>query len=233
MENNKTKIQKIIIVVALLVSLCVLVSSFTFVSSSWQSLRAVGLRDTSNQNTFYWNKLDGESALEIAMGWDSGQTNLYYYDFWKNVQSANNAVFYTSILGFVGIAIACIAGNFSRRKYYISNLVCGLIYPVVTVVAGIVSFIKLGIVSGNFAKSVDDFELDYQNRIATQQKYDLSTDGITKITGNHVTLYYIIIVIALISAALFATMTIKKFISSRKQLKAQNNEIESETFEEE
>lgn len=226
MENNKTKIQKIIIVVALIVSVCVLVSSFVFVNSNWQSLRAVGQRTAFNQNTFYWNALDGESP--------SGKDNLYYYDFWMNLQSANNSIFYLSIIGLVSIAVACIAGNFSRRKYYISNLVCGLIYPITTIIGSIIAFVKLVVLKAEFGTCTDDFQVYYDAQIAKQEKYDLSTDGITKISGDSIAFYYVILVIAIVCACAFAYITIHKFLKTYPNFnKDKDVELNNNTFAEE
>lgn len=226
MENNKTKIQKIIIVVALIVSVCVLFSSFVFVNSNWQSLRAVGQRVVNNRNTFYWNALDGVSA--------SGKDNLYYYDLWKDLQSANNSIFYLSIIGFVSIAVACIAGNFSRRKFYISNLVCGLIYPIVTIVCSIIALVKMVALSGEFASCTEDFQTYYELQIAKQQKYNLSTDGITKISGDSIIYYYVILVIAIVCACAFAYFTIRKFLKTYPRLQNKNDmELNTNTFAEE
>lgn len=212
--NNKTKFQKIIIVVALLVSACLLIGSLAFVNSNWQVLRAVGQRVANNGQTFYWDGLDGESAVQIANGWTDAETNLYYFDFWKEIQNANNGIFYTSIAGFAAIAIAAIAGNFSRRKFYISNLVCGLIYPIVTVVGSIITFVQMGKVSSEFTKCADDFQLYYQLQVAKLEKYNQSTDGLEVISGKSIIAYYIILAIAIIFAVLFCYVTITKFLKT-------------------
>ncbi len=230
MENNKTKIQKIIIVVALIVSVCVLFSSFVFVNSNWQSLRADGQRVVNNRNTFYGNALDGVIGGVSA----SGKDNLYYYDFWKDLQSANNSIFYLSIIGFVSIAIACIAGNFSRRKFYISNLVCGLIYPIVTIVCSIIALVKMVALSGEFASCTEDFQTYYELQIAKAEKWNQSTDGITKISGDSIIYYYVILVIAIVCACTFAYFTIRKFLKTYPRLQNKNdNELNTNTFAEE
>ncbi len=226
MENNKTKIQKITIVVALIVSVCVLISSFVFINSNWQVLRAVGQRVVNNQNTFFWNALDGESA--------AGKDNLYYYDFWKDLQSANNGIFYVSIVGFVGIIVAAIAGNFSRRKFYISNLVCGLVYPIVTIVGAIITLVKLIAVNKEFSACALDFDIYYQAQIAKAEKYNLSTDGITTISGQSITTYYILMVVAIVCAAVFAFVTINKFLKTYPKFEKTNDiELNTNTFAEE
>ncbi len=234
MKNNKTKFQKIIIVVALLVSACILIGSLVFVNSSWQVLRAVGQRVANNGNTFYWNALNGESAVQTANGWTDAETNLFYYDFWKHIQDANNGLFWTSIVGFVTVAIAAIAGNFSRRKFYISNLVCGLFYPIATIVGSIITFVKLGKVSSEFAKCREDFQLYYQSEIAKAEKYNQSTESIKVITGNSISAYYVILVITILFAALFCYVTITKFLKTYPRINKENNiDSTSNTFAEE
>ena len=47
------------------------------------------------------------------------------------VQSANNMIFYLSIIGFVCFIVLQIVGNGYRKKTFLSNLICGVVLPVI------------------------------------------------------------------------------------------------------
>lgn len=61
---------------------------------------------------------------------------LYYtmFDFNQTLQRTNNLLFYLGMFSLIMVAIMLICANASRRKYYISNLVSGVICPLATII---------------------------------------------------------------------------------------------------
>ena len=55
------------------------------------------------------------------------------YDFNQKLQTANNSLFYLGLFALAMVAVMCICANSSRRKYYISNLVSGVVCPTATI----------------------------------------------------------------------------------------------------
>ena len=55
------------------------------------------------------------------------------YDFNQTLQTTNNSLFYLGLFALAMVAVMCICANASRRKYYISNLVSGVVCPTATI----------------------------------------------------------------------------------------------------
>ena len=55
------------------------------------------------------------------------------YDFNQTLQTTNNSLFYLGLFSLAMVAIMCICANASRKKYYISNLVSGVVCPAATI----------------------------------------------------------------------------------------------------
>ncbi len=55
------------------------------------------------------------------------------YDFNQKLQTTNNSLFYLGLFALAMVAVMCICANASRRKYYISNLVSGVVCPTATI----------------------------------------------------------------------------------------------------
>lgn len=142
----------------------------------------------------------------------SGNTSKEVY---PKINSANNFIFYTSIISIVLFAVLCIAGNKYRKQYYISNLVVGCASFGVSFALLVVSIIfnisALSAISDNNTKLVDEvsqFEID---KI-------ISGEEIT-IQNGFAYFALVICIIAAVVAALGLAFTVLKFISSKKDLK--------------
>ena len=66
---------------------------------------------------------------------DSGFKKVFraMFDFNQDLQKANNSIFYLGLFSMAMIAVMCICANASRKKYYISNLVSGIVCPGLTI----------------------------------------------------------------------------------------------------
>lgn len=56
------------------------------------------------------------------------------FDFNQKLQVTNNSIFYLGMFSLAMLAVMLICANASRRKYYISNLVSGVVCPSATIV---------------------------------------------------------------------------------------------------
>lgn len=56
------------------------------------------------------------------------------FDFNQKLQVTNNSLFYLGMFSLVMLAIMLICANASRKKYYISNLVSGVVCPSATII---------------------------------------------------------------------------------------------------
>lgn len=79
----------------------------------------------------------GLNAKELLVfGEHSGYTALYrvVYFFNDALQKTNNGLFYLSLFSLVMVAVMLLCANGSRRKFYISNLVSGVVCPALTII---------------------------------------------------------------------------------------------------
>lgn len=82
-------------------------------------------------NETYTELLGGIKPIERYTNY-----NILYrvtFDFNQKLQTTNNSIFYLGLFSLLMVAIMLICANASRRKYYISNLVSGIVCPVATI----------------------------------------------------------------------------------------------------
>ena len=63
------------------------------------------------------------------------------YDYDQQIQAANNLVLNLGVVSLVMVAIMMICSNHSRKKFYISNLVSGIVCPAVSIIMGIITLV--------------------------------------------------------------------------------------------
>ena len=218
---SKTRLQKIAIIVLLVISGILLITSFGFTESGWKDLLYSGSKTNGNNNFFgqclYYNSVVFPGQRQEAAS--------FYYQIWDDIQAANNMIFYVAIWAFVFIAIAFICGNFSRRRFYISNLVSGLLYSVVTIILSIVSMAKIAVVGADFAKAEPDFEVYYQRALEEAVIYHQDASTISKIETHNLGNYYFLLVVMILISIAFAVVTILKF---KKTYPGKQNKVEKE-----
>lgn len=222
MKSKNLILQKVTIIVALIALGLVLISSLSYTQDSWIVFLYRGAKTLTGNNNFFGQELKMQSQV-FASKPEAAQ---FYYDFWDAIQGANNAIFYTSIVGFVLIAVACITGNYSRRRFYISNLVSGLLFSVVEFIMSILCIVKSVNVLNNFSKANPDLLAYYDKQIAVAKEYGQTIDNIKVINANSVYAYIVIMVIFAILAILFGVSTFIKFKNTYVNVK--KNEIEKE-----
>lgn len=71
------------------------------------------------------------------------------------VQSANNMIFYLSIIGFVCFIVLQIVGNGYRKKTFLSNLICGVVLPVIIIIFAVVTIVSIANVPSVQSANID------------------------------------------------------------------------------
>lgn len=224
MKNNLLqKIQKILCYVFLIASAGVLVSSFVYVANSWIQFSVGGFQYES-ATSFYDNIATWSKAKGIEM-FDTGcysklftsdlEARKYYYEFWYEIQGVNNTLFALGIVGLVCTAIIAITGNFSRKKYYISNLVTGCLAGGCGIILSIVTIIKTILLRNDFNFIKPDIENFYVVAEAFGKHSDI-------ITANNTWISIIVPIIYILICGVLIAFTVYKYVLSSKKEAAIN-----------
>ena len=215
---KKNIIQKVAIITILVATFALFVLSLCYVHEAWRSLTYYGTSE--NIPNFYKNY--------AYLGWvslvfsNSNEAYQFYFTIWNDINAANNMIFNTSIVTFVLIAIAAIAGNVSRRKFYISNLVTGLLISVVGIIMSIITITKCVTVQNDFAIVQPD--LDYYTTYINDKSMAINGQP-----GVFAIVYMVIFILLLIG---FAFVTVYKFIKTYPNFKKESSiELEKEEAE--
>ena len=214
MKNNK--IQKVVLIVVLIATILLFMSSLLYVHEAWIRLEYVGDRSTfidncfKSSNSLNWTSVVFSSASEAYQ---------YYFDVWDQINESNQAFFMVGLISLIIVMFNYILGNQSRKKYYISNLVIGLILPVVTIVMSIIAISKC-------FETISDINYIANDLIYLQKSQSLSM-AITSDPG-----YFAIIALAIymIVTVLYAIFVVAKFIKTYPRL--QKNDLENSIAEE-
>lgn len=103
-----------------------------------KTLRDINVKDKVKEASFNFNYGSFVSGHEYKENYQNryDNFNIAYrsmYDFNQKLQTANNSLFYLGLFALIMVAVMCICANASRRKYYISNLVSGVVCPAATI----------------------------------------------------------------------------------------------------
>ena len=74
-------------------------------------------------------------------GWNFSETYKILFNFNRKLQNVNNFMLSLGVVSLVMFALMMLCANASRKKYYISNLVSGVVAPFVNIVFTIVVFV--------------------------------------------------------------------------------------------
>lgn len=170
MKNNLLqKIQKILCYVFLIASAGVLISSFVFLPSSWVQFSIEGT-DYTKAVSFYRNMrlyaimagVNANAEGNYSVVFETADlAKKFYYDFWGDIQLVNNCLFYLGIVGLVFTALMGIMGNFSRKKYYKSNLVAGIASSSVGIIVSILTIVMAILLLNKFNYIQPDLDKYY------------------------------------------------------------------------
>ena len=217
MNKNKSK-QKVVLTLVLIATIFLFISTICYVHEAWTQLSYTGIFE---KETMAVNFFTGPSVLNwsSAVFSNAYEAKYFYVLLWDLINNTNDSFFRLSLISLVVIIFNYIAGNQSRRKYYISNLVVGLMLPVVAICLAIPSLINAFDTINIMNKVQNDFELFENYR---QLGYVISSkSGIFLIV---VTFIYIAITIC------YGVYVALRFVKTYPGL--QKNEIENSSAEE-
>lgn len=168
---------------------------------------------------------------------DSGETHLVYdplfdeyveetlyvddpvfqlvYDFNQDLQSVNEGLLGLSITLALCFAALCIVANGSRRKYYISNALVGVVTSLIASIYSIVLISKVGSIFGTYNGStdglsnkekIDTFYSIMEHKVTTQEALDSVDCGLSMFTLNITQVFLVLIIIYAIINAVYVIM---------------------------
>lgn len=194
---NKISIQKTVFYIFLVASAAFIIGSLCFVTSSWTFLKAqktveyesfwktltdlirvsyrqpntkvimnetFGSVDNVISGLLFPTTVTNMASITFASNAEGVE---YYRNLWFMIQNVNNLIFYTGCLMLVLTAICGITGCFSRRKYYISNLVSGVVTGGIGIVLSIITIIMSSSLMSKLNYVKKDIDLYYEISNAT------------------------------------------------------------------
>ena len=216
MENKI--LQKILIWAFLLSSAAIVIGALIYSTNfryfSSDLIKATDITKSNLAKTI--NSLASDEFIDKYFSTKTAQTDTLnnYKDFVNYYNATNNALLLTGIIGIILFAVLCIFGNKYRKKYYLSNLIVGLVANIVMALLVIVSIILNINVWTNFADAKPT--LRFLKEVYDQQNfYPLSL--------SYCYITFVIQIISLVVFGLNIAYTVIKFIFSKS-----NDELISE-----
>lgn len=215
MKNNLLyKWQKIICFTILIASGLVIISSLCFFSTGWSVFQINGNNYAENfysSNLAYYGKLVlGDKACYSSLFNDAQSAKNFYVSFFKDIQSVNNCLFYLGLICIVLVAVIAITGSFSRKKYYTSNLLSGLLFSSYGIIMSIVVIVKSCLLYSDFSKISTDLDVYYKGCVIDGYPYEV-------VSGNNCIIGIVVPAIFIVVCGLFAAFSILRYLQSNKK----------------
>lgn len=215
MKNNLLyKWQKIICFTILIASGIVIISSLCFFSSGWSVFQINGNGYAENfystYLSFYGKEVIGEQTCYSVVFTDAQNAKDFYVSLFQNIQSVNNCLFYLGLISIVLVAVIAITGSFSRKKYYTSNLVSGLLFSTYGIIMSIVAFIKSILLKSDLSKITADLENYYKGCEIKGKAYEV-------VNSSNCLIGIIVSAIFIVICGLFAAFSILRYLQSNKK----------------
>lgn len=170
------------------------------------------------------NTITGTAAMMEAYG--KAPTNIVeildgYGDFYDAVQKANTFIVLSQLGLVVVFGCMCVVGNKYRKKYYISNLIAGVVGSIASIVLNVA-----GIILNN--KVVTEYKANYEFLYALDKKLDVK--NVCKLGTGIQTGAMIIMIIGIVIAVLVLAYTVLKYIVNLKNDVITENNAEEVTI---
>ncbi len=230
--SNK-RIQKILFYAFLIASASIIIASLCFVHRSW-TMMSCDKNATSDSfwitiqkaiNSTFQGPPKQQAAAKEFFGCDKAGMFAkliypleengvpFYRNVWFNIQSVNNFIFYSGLVMLVLTAICGIVGCFSRKKYYVSNLVCSVGTGTTGIILSILMIVKSLSLKSDLEAIQSDVDIFYslKNFLGSsdiEQYGEFSTSNC--LIGVIVPIIFMVFCIALILFGLF------KYLETRK-----------------
>ncbi len=209
MKKNYIKVQKVVFIVFLVAAALYSILSFGMVQYGWRNLQPSG------SINFYTSQTLLNEHSEVFKS--AKEATDFYNGLWNQIQNTNNIVFWTGIISLILITVAAIFGNFSRRRFYVSNVVTAVIAALGAVIMSIWSLISVGGLMANFAKARPDFEY-----------YHGLNESNPTINGNNLPMYIVFAIVLILAGACFCSFAVFKFIKTWPKFEKKGEQLEGE-----
>lgn len=141
------------------------------------------------------------------------------YNFQQSLNDFNNIILYFGVAALVLFAVLMIAGNQSRKVYYLSNLVTGVAVPSVIAV---LSIVLISLNSGFYGKFNEGYDIYNRASLLIEEKdgsvnSQLSIEELTKLYNcdtTTFTIYNLLFILILIASLAMVGYAIYRYISS-------------------
>ena len=144
------------------------------------------------------------------------------YSFNKQVQAANNMILTLGVVSLVMLAVMMACANLSRKKYYISNLVSGVVCPAITIITAIVTLVFNFLPLGKLGENYDALNWGaLANTITYEKAEELYRAGDTSsfaINSTPLIIYGVIIIIFIVISALLIAYNVYRYLLTKHEL---------------
>ncbi len=144
------------------------------------------------------------------------------FKFNRSLQTANNMILYLGVVSLVMLAIMFVCANVTRKKYYISNLVSGVVCPAITIIFAIVALIFNFLPLSSLSKNYDDLnwgalanQISYENTVKLWENKDTSQFMLNSIP---LIVYGIVIIIFILVTGMLLAYNVYRYMLTKKEL---------------
>lgn len=222
--NNK--VQKIVLWLFLLAAAAVIIGGLIYSTNFYYystkkatngSITKMFISNMENIPDKYKNLYEIWGSAKSA-----GETQLIdgYKAFTSSYQNTNTVIFTSGVICVVIFAVMCIFGNKYRKKYYLSNLIVGVVGGLASITLMVVGIILNINTIGKFndTKPLLEFISDYND---VMHNYGVNT--------NYCYAVMIIQIVAIVIFAIFIIFTILKYIASKSDTVETESSLEEVT----
>lgn len=152
----------------------------------------------------YWGYINPTSGLHVGGPNACNDIVDAFVRFCDNLNKTNTFIFVSQVIIVVLFAVVCIFGNKYRKKYYLSNLIAGVVAGVTAIAFNIVS-----IVLNN--KVMSDYKKGHIYMAATKS-FSNQSDPLNL---NYQKIMLVFLIIGIVFYTVFTIFTVLKFIFSK------------------
>lgn len=144
------------------------------------------------------------------------------FDVNANLQLANNVVLYLGVVSLVMVAIMFICANATRKKYYISNLVSGIVCPSVCIIMGIVAIAFMAICVGDINANYETLNwASLGNSDNYNEAANMFLNGDTSafyVNSTPLLIFIVIVVLFIVASGALIAYNVFRYLDTKKEL---------------
>lgn len=160
---------------------------------------AVALVFMSN---YYWIGFAGDAGKKV----------------YSSLQSINDMLLYTGVVGVVAFALFAIVSSLSRKYYYIGNLVMNIVGAAASMIMALVTLVLLILVLPSFSANFESF----------QEVTNTFSNGTLSVNYVCLTLALVALILSIIASVLYIVLTVLKYRDSSRTLKLKAKVVEND-----